>query len=239
MGTFVVKGRPTWLGEYDLSLYSPTIAIDYGAEPVDDTVLSDTTRSVQGGLKTFGFSMDVHNDPAVEGVSFANVSANVPLTLGSVDGTAQEVAYLINCYQLASNPLSGTVGDMAGMNITGNTQSNLVRGLLEFNGTAVSSSTSTGSQLGFVTAGKTIYANLHCTAASAADTLDVIVQSDDNSGITSASTRLTFTQVSGGTITSQHLSLDGNIANDDYWRISYTIAGSDTSFTFAVSIGIL
>lgn len=238
MSTFVISGRPTWLGAFNLGLFSPTIAIDYGAEPVDDTVLVDTTRSNKGGLKTFGFSMDVHNDTTLEGVSFGNVASGVPLTLGSVDGSAQEIAFLINCYQLMSSPLSGSVGDMAGMNISGGTQGKLVRGLLEYNDTAITSSTSTGSQLGEVSTGQSIYANLHCTGASAGDTLDVIVQSDDNSGFSSATNRITFTQVAGGNIASEHLSLAG-VVDDDYWRISFTIAGSDPSFTFAVSIGIL
>ena len=238
MATFVVKGRPTWLGEYDLSQYATAAAVDYGADPVDNTVLNDGTRSVTGGLKTFGFSMDVYNDPTLEGVSFANVGGNVPLTFATVDGTAQESAFLINCHKLVSNPLSGSVGDMAGMNISGGTQSNLVKGVLEFNGTDTTSGTSTGIQLGALTAAQTIYANLHCTAASAGDTLDVIVQSDDNGSFSSPTTRITFTQVASAVITSEHLSLAGAIT-DDYWRISYTIGGSDPSFTFAVSFGIL
>ena len=55
MGTFVIKDRPTWLGSYDMADYATALAVDYGAEAVDDTVLSDSTRSMAGGLKTLVF----------------------------------------------------------------------------------------------------------------------------------------------------------------------------------------
>ena len=59
------------------------------------------------------------------------------------------------------------------------------------------------------------------------------MQSDDNSGFTSATNRITFTQATG--VTSELLSVAGAIT-DDYWRLSYTIVGG--SFTFAVALGI-
>jgi len=238
MGTFVVKGRPTWLGAIDMSQTAHIVAIDYGAEAKDDTVLTDTTRSNAGGLKSFGFSMDAYGDfTVVDGELDSYRGNETPLTFASVDGTALEVAFLINSLTLIHSPLNGTVGDMAGINVSGNAADRLVKGIIDFNGNDTTSGTSTGSQLGAVSATEKIYANLHCTAASAGDTLDVIVQSDDNAGFTSATNRITFSQVAGGIITSEYLTLAGAIT-DDHWRISYTIAGSDPSFTFAVALGI-
>ena len=118
------------------------------------------------------------------------------------------------------------------MNISGGAAGGLTRGIIEFNSSATSSSTTTGSQLGAVSAAQRIVANLHVTTA-VGSALDVIVQSDDNSGFTSPTNRITFSQATG--ITSQHLSLAGAVT-DDYWRLSYTIAGG--SFTFAVALGI-
>lgn len=233
MATFVIKDRPTWLGGVAIGSIAHTIAVDYGCEAQDNTVLTDTTRSNTGGLETFGFSMDAYADfTTKDSELFSGVGSGVPLTLSSETGADDEVAFLINATQLAHAPIGGNVGDMAGTNISGGAAGQLVRGIIEFNGSNSSSATTTGSQLGAVASGERIYANLHVTAA-AGTTLDVIVQSDDNGSFTSPTNRITFTQATG--ITSEHLSLAGAVT-DDYWRISYTIAGG--SFTFAVALGI-
>ena len=82
-----------------------------------------------------------------------------------------------------------------------------------------------------------MFAALHVLSASGTSpTLDVVLQSDDNSGFSSAVSRITFTQATG--ITSQWSTLAG-AQTDDYWRASYTIGGSATpTFTFALVIGI-
>ena len=64
------------------------------------------------------------------------------------------------------------------------------------------------------------------------------VQSDDNAGFTSATTRITFTQISGGTESAENKKADG-ASTDDYWRVVWTIAGDGSeSFTILVSVGI-
>lgn len=236
MATFVVAGRPLWLGSYALSDFAPSGALDYGADAVDDTVLADTTRSSAGGLKTVGFSIDSYADfgsSGPDGELFSNVATNVPLTFGSVDGTAQETAFLMNALQVTASPVAGTVGDMAMNNVTGNAASGLIRGTLEFNSSTASSGNSTGIQEGAVASGQRIYANLHVTAA-AGSTLDVVIQSDNAGGFGSPTNVITFSQATG--IGSQHLSAAGPVT-DDYWRVNYTITGG--SFTFAVAFGIL
>ena len=233
MGTQVIKNKPSWLGDLNIGDYAHALAMDYGADAVDNTVLTDTTHSNAGGLLTFGFSCDAYADFTNADITvFADVAQAIPLTFATSSGADDEVAYLINARQISTTPISGAVGEMAGMNISGGAAGGLTRGIIEFNASATSSSTTTGSQLGAVSASQSIVANLHVTAV-VGSTLDVIVQSDDNSGFTSPTNRITFSQATG--ITSQHLSLAGAIT-DDYWRLSYTIAGG--SFTFAVAIGI-
>lgn len=234
MGTFVIKNRPLWLGDLSLGAIAHAAAIDYAAEAKEATTLDDTTRSNLGGLKTVGFSIDAYSDFAsYDGALFSTVSNQVPVTFAAESGTEQTTAFLMNATHLTHNPVTGSVGDMSETQINGSGFSPLIKGILESNQSTASSGNSTGFQLGAVTATQSIYANLHVTAA-AGSTLDVIVESDDNAGFTSATTRMSFTQATG--ITSEHLSLAGNIA-DDYWRVTFTITGG--SFDFAVSIGIL
>lgn len=234
MATFVIKGRPVWLGELDLSCVATNVAIDYGAEALDTTALCDTTRKNIGGLKTFGFSMDAYADfDTIDGILNGNVAQAVPLTLATQTGATQETCYLVHATQLSHQPFSGAVGDLAATNIAGNSVSSLAKGILEFNGATSVTGSSTGSQLGAVSANQQLLANLHVTAA-AGTTLDVIVESDDNSGFTTPTTRGVFSQATG--ITSEHFNLAGAIT-DDYWRISYTIVGGE--FTFTVGLGIV
>ena len=86
-------------------------------------------------------------------------------------------------------------------------------------------------------AGKSMYAALHVISVSGTSpTLDVIVQSDDNSGFTTPTNRITFSQT--GAVGAEWGSVAGAVT-DDYWRVSYTIGGSDTpTFAFAVTCGL-
>ena len=229
MATQVVKNRPSWLGSLNIGDYASTLAMEYGAEAADNTVLTDVYRSNAGGLLTFGFSADTYADYTDTDLAIFNgVNTAVPLTFATGTGADDETAFMINALQV-----SGTVGDMAGTNISGNAVGRLVKGIIEFNSSASSFTNSTGSQLGPVAAGQSIYANLHVTAA-AGSSLQVVVQSDDNSGFTSPTSRIVFATSSG--VNSQNLTLAGAIT-EEYWRVSCNISGG--SFTFAVALGIV
>tara|TARA_S200002703_G_scaffold60250_1_gene52153 strand:+ start:1067 stop:1792 length:726 start_codon:yes stop_codon:yes gene_type:complete len=238
MAKFVVKNRPIWLGDLKISGLANQAVIDYGAEAQDCTTFDDIARSNIGGLLTLGFSIDVYSDfaPNVGSRQFkldAYRGQEVPWTFASEDGSVGEVAYLTNAVLLQYSPLSGAVGDIAGGNLQGGTAGKLVRGIIEFNGTASSSSDSTGSQLGALSASQSLYCNLHVTDATSGTTLDVDVESDDNGSFTSATTRGSFSQVTTSP-SEEHLIINGAVT-DDYWRISYTVSGS---YAFAVSLGI-
>jgi hypothetical protein len=156
----------------------------------------------------------------------------------SADGST---AYLLQSIPLSYTPVQGAVGDLAMGTISGSSSTGpVVRGtLLHPSSTArTSSSTGTGRQLGAVAAGQSLYAALHVISASGTTpTLAVIVQSDDNAGFTTPTTRITFTTATGKT--SQMSSVAGAIT-DTYWRVSYTIGGTSTpTFAFAVTAGII
>ena len=73
-------------------------------------------------------------------------------------------------------------------------------------------------------------------AGTSTPTLTVIVQSDDNAGFTTPTTRISFTAATA--VGAQWGSVAGALT-DDYWRISYTISGTNPVFAFAVSAGVL
>ena len=238
MGNLVIKGRPAWLGAYNFADQINALAIDYGSEAQNNTILTDSNVSNIGGLFTFGFAFQGFSDhSAADGVAFTNIGSSAPLVSATESGTEQEIAYLVNTKQLSVTPIQGSVGDMAGLEVTGNSADRLIRGVLECNRTAAATSTSTGIQQGSVSATQKMYASLHVTAASGSSpTLDCVVQSDDNAAFTSATSRIVFTQAT--TTTSEFSSVSGAIT-DDYWRVSFTIGGTTPSFTFALAFGII
>jgi hypothetical protein len=106
-------------------------------------------------------------------------------------------------------------------------------------GTArTTSGTGTGLQLGAVAAGKRLYAAVHVLSVAGTGTPSITlrVESDDNSGFTSASTALTFAAATapGGQI----IRSDGTAITDSYYRIGWTVTGGSPSFLFAAALGI-
>lgn len=86
-------------------------------------------------------------------------------------------------------------------------------------------------------AGRYIYAAMHITAVSGTSpTLDMIIRSDDNADMSSPTTKITFAQKSAiGATWGTRITAD---IPDTYFQASYTIGGSDPSFTVAVNVAI-
>jgi hypothetical protein len=89
-----------------------------------------------------------------------------------------------------------------------------------------------------VTSGQYVYGNLHVLSVSGTSTptITVTVQSDDNSGFTSATTRATFTAATA--VGGESIRAAGAIT-DTWWRVGYTIAGTNPSFLFTVTLGVI
>lgn len=123
-------------------------------------------------------------------------------------------------------PISGT--------ITGSHPQGMVEGiLLAPKATISSGDSSTGVQHGAIASGESGYASLHVFEVTGGGTLTVKVQSDDNSGFSSATDRITFTDATD--VTSEWGSVAGAVT-DDYWRVNWAITAGTA--TFAVCFGI-
>jgi hypothetical protein len=104
-------------------------------------------------------------------------------------------------------------------------------------GTKTVSGNSVGIQFpNAIADGQTAYALLQVPVATSG-TIDVIIESDDNSGFTSAVTRMTFAQVTTSP-TYEFLTYtpDGG-QTDDYWRVAWTSA-TTPSHKIMVTFGI-
>jgi hypothetical protein len=232
-----------FIGGYDISSTSKTWDINAIAAEHDSTGFGTDWVSMVGGVKTVDWSASV-----MQNFDAATVDAVVGLS-GSFDGVAfplstlpnaaaGSVAYTFNAKQFTYQPVDASPDGLAMAALSGKGDgSPLVRGSLMNAVTAVTATANGAAfELGAIPAGKKMYGALHVVAASGTTpTLDIEVESDDNSGMTSATSRMVFAQATA--TTSEWLPLSGAIT-DDWWRITVTVGGSTPSFRFAVVLGI-
>jgi hypothetical protein len=149
------------------------------------------------------------------------------------------VAYGSQALLQQYTPLMGSVGDLAKHNVmaTPALAAPLVRGVMTTRATVTTNSNGTGFQVGTVSASQRVYCGVHfLTAGGTTPTVTAILESDDNTGFTSATTRATFTaQTSRG---AQWTSVAGAIT-DNWWRVRFaSIGGTSPSFQVRAFIGI-
>lgn len=240
MATLVLKDQKLWFDGYDLSGDMNAIALNYGADMVENTTFGNDTHTMQGGLKTVTMAHEGYWEGGTDNVDdalFNNIAvASKPISIGVEAGADGELGYMMQSL-LAEYVPGGAVGEMFAFSLTAEANGDdLVSGTIMHNASRTSSGNGTARQLGSVAAGQKMYAALHVIAASGTSpTLDVVVESDDNAGMTSATSQITFDQATA--IDGQWKSVAGAIT-DDYWRINFTIGGTSPSFTFIVTLGI-
>jgi hypothetical protein len=231
------------VGGYDISSTSKKWDVSGTAATHDSTGFGTSWVSMVGGLKSVDWSADVMQNfdadtvDALVGLSAVGGSA-VPLSTLPVAQTAGSVGYTFNAKQFAYTPIDADPDALAMAQLSGKGDgSPLVRGTL-MNATTATTATATGTafEVGAVASTQKMYGALHVVAASGTSpTLDVVVESDDAEGFSSATSRMVFAQATG--TTSEWLPLSSAIT-DDWWRITATVGGSTPSFRFAVIIGI-
>ncbi len=147
------------------------------------------------------------------------------------------VAYLGNVLN-GSHKVGGAVGEIAPLEARAMGNGRVVRGELMHPAATARTTTgsTTGVQLGALSATQAMYAALHVVSTSGTTpTLTVKLQSASTQG-GSYSDRITFTQATTSR-TSQLSSVSGAVT-DTWWRVNYTIAGTSPSYLFAVAAGI-
>lgn len=238
MAIHILSNALILLDGYNLTTRISEGAIEYGAEALDVTDLSQTNRVRVGGLKTASMSASGFYDPdTYDEAIHSRIGVDNSLVTMAYNAAIGSRAFAMIAMLGEYKPFGNSVGEVAGFNFSAGAQGNLIRGyLMEPVTTAGSTANGTGRQLGAVGSGSRLYAGLHIFAASGTDpTLDMIVQRDDNSGFTSALTAITFTQMTAAG--AQWQSVAGAIA-DDYYRFRWTIGGTTPSFQFAAFLGI-
>lgn len=243
MGTYAALSHTTWVDGYDMTgdLNETKLQIQY--DPQVKTVFGNTAQNRAAGLETVDATVNGFADfatGAVDPTIMANLK-NLKTVTQTVSGTAGDRAYIWQAKDL-SYQLFDQVGAMAPFSLSlmsarGASQGlsvGAVRGnLLKAKGT-ISATGATGStiQVGAVGATQFLYCAVHVFSIGTSFTLQI--QSDDSSGMSSPTTRMTTPSITavGGTWVTR---VAGAIT-DDWWRVNVS-AVSGTS-TIAVAIGI-
>lgn len=239
----LTNARVLW-DQFDFSGDHNNIVVDYAAEVQDASVFRTGTRKRKGGLKVASINGGGFWDAAVDGIDeelFARVGGGATVVTVSMDGEEGDIAYSVQPV-IGSYQLGGDIGAMFPFNMAAEPADGLLlRGTVLQSGAETASGQSASRQLGAVGASQKLYAVLHVLAVSGTNpTLDAVVRSDNNSGMSSPTSRITFAQATDAANRAQWAApVDGAIT-DDWWDIDFTIGGTDSpSFTFLVSVAIL
>ena len=232
------------VGGLELAGYGKNVELSTEVEPLDTTDFASAGwTELIGGNKSGSLSVEFMQDRAAGGVDaqlWAMLGAStVPKSLvtPSADGS---LAYTMCGMSASYTPFDGPAGGLAMGRITGRNNGGIVRGTLMHPTTTARTSSGSGTarQLGAVVAGKSMYAALHVLSASGTTpSLTVKVQSDNASGFSSPTDQITFA-AADETGDYEWSSAAGAIT-DDWWRVTWTIGGTNPSFLFGVVLGIL
>ena len=224
--------------QYNITSSLDSTSIDRTIAVLDTSVFGQDSRTYTPGQKDGTISVEGFADPAAVGIdsilsgTFGSTATYVTVSLGQ---TAGSNAYLIDSIENQYTTTS-SVTDL--VRISGEyqtAQDGICAGVLLL---PVTTATTTATGASYDRSAVEITGSVgycHVTAASGTSpTLDVSIQIDDNSGFTSPTTLLTFSQV--GPINVMRIeSTTTVVAADQYVRAAYTLGGTDPSFTFAVA----
>jgi hypothetical protein len=163
-----------------------------------------------------------------------NVTTFNPINAGDTIG---DPAFIMTARTMKRMPLAGAVGEVAGAGYDWAGVSRVVRAQV-IHPLAARTATGSGTAATFTTpiTGQSIYAAFHVTAVVGTGTITFTIQTDDNAGFTTPTTRYTSAALAAAR-TAEFGSVAGPFAGETHIRVGYTISGF-TSVTFQVATGV-
>jgi hypothetical protein len=247
MSKMVLLDARLYMGGADLSGDGNQIELTEETETKTTTNWrSAGAREVIGGLADTDLSADGYfeagNLSLPDDAFWAQRRQTVPVSVapeGDGDTGVGGLMYLTKMLTTSRQLLGGSVGDVASWTASAKGNWPLARGVVAHPSMVARTATGNGTSinLGAIPAGKHLYANLHVLsiAGTATPSLTVNVQSDDGTGFATPTTRGSFAAKT--TITGEAIRIAGAVT-DTWWRVTWTISGTNPSFLFLVSLGI-
>jgi hypothetical protein len=244
----VYTGVQCLYGEYDITPKSNRFTFNDEVEILESKMYDSTSVKRDAGLIVFNGELggiidtqDAAHDEIFQSgadttpAGLQGVKAPISLHLAGYPATEGDLSAFANGIGSQITPMAeqGALHEFS-MQFAGD--SPRILGTLMATGQKTVTGAGTARQLGAVADGQSVYAVLHVPLA-VSGTIDVIVESDDNGGMTTPTTRLTFAQILT-TPGYQFLELKpaGGLT-DDWWQVSWTSAASP-DHTISCSVGI-
>jgi hypothetical protein len=236
-GIQIFKNATILLSGYDISGDSNKVALSSKADVKDRTTFNNTARRRVCGLLDTSISAEGFFDPAKDAGLFDFIASGEKIiAVSPAAGIAGDLVYFAKCQTAEYTPMEGAIGELAAFRLSGQGSGPLIRGQVLERGEKTASAPGTAANIGAVLATQKVYACLHVLAVSGTNpTLDLEIQSDDAQAMSSPTDRITFDQMTE--VGAQWKELAGPIT-DAWWRVNYTLGGTDPSFVIAVVIGI-
>lgn len=231
----LIAEQEIFFGGYRFTSQANALAESLSIAALDASVLGNDTMIHEPGLKGYGSSLEGFYNPAEDLAAFGyHRTRNVPITFALTDGSVGSPMRTVLAMIADHSIIEGARGELAKLALAFAAMDAPVLGKVLHNAEASGNVTGTAVDVTGAApqAGQSIYAALHVFSGSG--DLDVIVESDDNSGMTSPTTRFTFAQV--GTATAQAYEWAAPITTGErYWRVSAT---NPATRDFAVVLAI-
>ncbi len=240
----VLTDTRLYAGGCDLTAYSNKVDLSLSAEVLDRTTFaSDGNKEVKAGDKTADISasgfFEAGSAGVVDDAMWAEFGGgDTPWSCGPSTADVGDLAWVLRTLQ-TQYKLLGPEGQLAPYEAAGKSKWPAARGVFLHASSSVRTTTGTGTAVEHVAipAGSYGYASLHVLSISGSSTpsITVKVQSDDNSGFSSATDRITF---SAATAVGGQSGRVAGAVTDTYWRAQFAITGSSPSFLFVVAFGV-
>jgi len=241
MSGFVMTNAKVLLGGMDFSGQHNSLALEYGAEMLDETTFQvggAATRKNKAGLKTFSFNGNIFWDSDTDEVLFNRIAAAREVMSFAPTGEAEGDRVLFTrAVNATYNPASGEIGQLLQATMEGrNSNQALVRGQLMKSGSVSVTGNSSGIQFSPTSAMQRIFSALHVLtpATGGVPSITVTIQSAAAANFAGATTRLTHATLTAKGADWQEAA---GPVTDMYWRAVWTISGSE-SFSIYHSFGI-
>lgn len=246
MAQYVIADADIFAGAYEFSCYTASVKTDVSVAEVDFTTMcSGGWSTVKGGLKTWTAEVEGFNDldgsggSSIDSRNWGQLGSNDPWGLTHTTAADGGVCYFGNGLLTSVHPQGPEVGAAGRLAAKWAGSSAFVRGQVAVNDTL--DGTDDGTTLDFGASLATtmkVYAAIWVTSVggTGTPTVTVKVQSDDNSGFTSATDRISFSAVTA--IGAQWATPIAFPSGERYWRMTWTVSGTNPLLTTVGMIGI-
>lgn len=172
MTSLVMFNAKIYLDTIDYSAQSNKATLSVSRAELEDSSFGDTSKVYKPGLREVGFSAEMHFDPTVTDANlFSRIEGvSKPLTACADNGAFDDTAYTFNAGIFEYDPIGETHGEMLKSKMAAMTvkdHGGLGRGKILINQSITNDLTTSGVNIGPITASKKLISNYHIIAINA------------------------------------------------------------------------